>query len=205
MAVKRFILSILSDNRGAAMVEFTIIMVPLLVITFGIVDFGHALYQWNSAEKATQAGVRIAVISEPVSLGLADFDCANDTIVLGTHCRDGGTSFGTIVCNGATSTCSGASGACADCNTFSPEAFNAILAPMQQMFPRIEAANVIVEYREVGLGFAGRESPVPAVTVRLTGLTFDFVAIGQLLGFGSLEMPDFRATLTGEDLSSAGA
>ncbi|MGH6620003.1 MAG: TadE/TadG family type IV pilus assembly protein [Alphaproteobacteria bacterium] len=190
--------SIFRDRSGTAMVEFTIIFMLLMLLTGGIVDFGNLLYQWNSAEKATQAGARAAAISDPVATELATFDCDNNSITLGTPCRNGGTSFGTIVCNGATSTCSGG-------KTFSATALGLILTPMQKMFPRLQAQNVIVEYTDVGLGFAGRQAPVPEIRVRLTGLTFDYAFLGSLLGFPSITMPDFRATLVGEDLSSAGA
>lgn len=190
--------SIFKDRSGTAMVEFTIIFMLLMLLTGGIVDFGNLLYQWNSAEKATQAGVRAAMISDPVATELATFDCDNNSITLGTPCRNGGTSFGTIVCNGATSTCS-------DGKTFSAAALGLILAPMRKMFPRLQAQNVIVEYTDVGLGFAGRQAPIPEIRVRLTGLTFDYAFLGGLLGLSSITMPDFRATLVGEDLSSAGA
>ena len=123
-----FLKTSLRDTSGAAMVEFTVVMMLLLVLTFGIVDFGNALFQWNSAEKATQAGARAATISDPVASELATFDCDNNSIPLGTPCRNGGDSFGTITCNGAGSSCGGS-------YTFSAAAFNLILAPMQQMFP----------------------------------------------------------------------
>jgi hypothetical protein len=180
------------------MVEFSLIALLLLLLTLGMVDFGHAWYQWNSAEKATQVGVRAAVISDPVAVELADFDCDNGSIALGTPCRDPGAStFGTIVCDGSTSTCSGG-------NTFSPDALALILAPMQKVYPRVQASNVIVEYIDVRLGFAGREAPVPEVRVSLTGLTFNYAFLGGLLGFSNITMPDFHASLVGEDLSSAG-
>ena len=190
--------SLLKDRSGSTMVEFTLVFMLLLLLTSGIVDFGNLLYQWNSAEKATQAGVRAATISDPVATELATFDCDNNSITLGTPCRNGGSSFGTIVCSGATSTCSGG-------NTFSTAALTLILAPMRKMFPKVQAQNVIVEYVDVGLGFAGRKAPVPEIRVRLTGLTFEYAFLGGLLGFSNITMPDFRATLVGEDLSSAGA
>ena len=59
--------------------------------------------------------------------------------------------------------------------------------------------------RGAGLGFVGRGAPVPMVTVRLTGMTYDFIAIDDLLGFGAITMPGFDATLVGEDLNGAGA
>ncbi len=54
-----------------------------------------------------------------------------------------------------------------------------------------------------GPGFAGRPGgPVPTVTMRLTGLNFDFVVLGGLLGFGPVQMPGLATTVTGEDLPS---
>jgi TadE-like protein len=180
------------------MIEFTVVMMVLFLLTAGIIDFGHLLFQWNSAEKATQVGARAAAISDPVATELATFDCKNSSISLGTPCRNGGNSFGTIVCSGATGACDGS-------YSFSNAAFNLIIAPMQQMFPRLQPQNVVVEYIDVGLGFAGRQGPVPEIRVSLTGMNFSYAFLGGLLGNWTIAMPDFRATLVGEDLSSAGA
>ena len=46
---------------------------------------------------------------------------------------------------------------------------------------------------------------MPMVTVRLTGMEYDFVALDDLLGFGALTMPSFDATLVAEDFNGAGA
>ena len=194
--------SIVKDQGGAAMVEFSIVMLLLFLLTFGIVEFGNLVFQWNSAEKATQVGVRTAVISDPVATELSSFDCRNGSISLGTPCRNGGNTFGTVTCNGASSSC-----ICPQLSncTFSSAALNLILTPMRKAFPRLQAQNIIVDYIDVGLGFAGRQGPVPEVRVRLTGLTFRYVFLGGFLGFSNITMPDFRASLVGEDLSSAGA
>jgi hypothetical protein len=69
------------------------------------------------------------------------------------------------------------------------------------MYPSITAANVEVEYKNVGLGYSGDPNGpdvAPLVTVRLTGLTFQ--PITSLL-LASFTMPDFATSLTGEDLS----
>ena len=76
---------------------------------------------------------------------------------------------------------------------------------MQAIFPRITADNVEVRFAGAGLGFVGRGSPVPIVTVRLVNMTFDFVVMDDLLGFGQVAMPTFDASLVGEDLNGAGA
>ena len=60
-----------NDESGAAMVEMSLVLVLLLVLTLGFVDFGHAFYQWNAAGKAVQAGARMASVSNPVATGLA--------------------------------------------------------------------------------------------------------------------------------------
>ncbi len=194
------------DQRGAAMLEFTLVVVLMFVMTFGIVDFGRAFWLWNSAEKATQIGVRAAIIADPLLADLATYDCNNASVTLGTPCRLGGDTFGTVECRGDTMACTvtgGGGGLAGGPVVAAP--LNMILDRMRVAFPSLQAANVIVEYRDIGLGFAGRQDgPVPAVTVRLTGLTYNFLALGDLLGMGAITMPDFKATLIGEDLSSAG-
>ncbi len=185
-------------TRGTTMVETTITLMLLLGLTFGIIEFSNAFWQWNSAEKATKLGARRAVTANPVAQQLKTWDCASSTILLGTKCSDAAAlTFGTIVCNGATSSCTGG-------YTYSAAAMGVIVAQMQTVFPRVLASNVVVEYRDLRLGFAGRGSPIPAVTVRVTGMTFTFTAMSGLFGLGPITMPDFRATLTGEDLSDDG-
>jgi Flp pilus assembly protein TadG len=186
-------------TRGAAMVETTITLVLMLGLTFSIVEFGNALWQWNSAEKSTKVGARLAATADPVAQELKTWDCATSTILLGTPCSDtAAATFGTITCSGATSSCSGG-------YTFSTTAFGVILAQMQTIFPRVQASNLVIEYRDVRLGFAGRGRAVPAITVRLTSMTYTFTVMDDLFGLGPITMPDFRATLTGEDLSDDGA
>jgi hypothetical protein len=82
---------------------------------------------------------------------------------------------------------------------------NALVVEMRRFAPNLEAQNVQVVLRGAGLGFVGRGSPVPMVTVRLTGMQYDFIALDDLLGFGALTMPSFDATVVGEDLNGAGA
>ena len=200
MANNGFMLgALLKCRRGATMVETTLTLLLMLGITFGIIEFANALWQWNTAEKATKVGARLAATADPVAQGLKTFDCATSTIVLGTSCKDvSAATFGTIVCSGATASCGGG-------YAYSSTAMAVIVTGMQAIFPRIQTANVVVEYRDVRLGFAGRGRAVPVITVRLTGMTYTFTAIDNLYGLGPIAMPDFRATLTGEDLSDDGA
>ena len=49
---------LLRDERGATLVETTIVFSTVLILTFGIVEFGNAMWQYHCAEKATAIGVR---------------------------------------------------------------------------------------------------------------------------------------------------
>ncbi len=81
----------------------------------------------------------------------------------------------------------------------------------------LNTSNVTIDYSHVGMGFAGRPGLdiVPVVTVRLTGVTFDFMILSfirPLMFYGSEQpttsgflMPPFTATLSGEDMFSGGA
>ena len=48
------------SERAAALVEFAIVLPILLLIVFGIVDFGRALYTANNLTSAVREGARLA-------------------------------------------------------------------------------------------------------------------------------------------------
>lgn len=195
MADPRF----LRDERGTTAVEFAFVSLFLLLTTFGIIDFGLMLWQWNIAEKATQVGVRTAVVSNFVAPNLATFPSA-PTSPPGTGCSD---ATGAIIadCDFAPVTCT--SGGCSAFG-FDNNAFTWIVQAMQQIDPFITPANVQVTYSPNGLGFVGRPGGLPmTVTVQLIGMQFNFFVIGALIGQnGPFAMPNFTATLIGEDMST---
>ena len=182
---------------GTATLEMSLVAFLLFVTTFSVAEFAVLWWEMNSADKATQVGVREAVVSDPIATELASWDCGTSSILPGTPCSASGTAtFGTITCDGSTQSCSSG-------YTFNGTEFNRLLARMQQVFPLLTGAEVSIDYTDIGLGFAGRVRPVPLVSVRLVGMTFDFLAIEFMMG-RSVAMPNFRATLTGEDLTTAG-
>jgi Flp pilus assembly protein TadG len=64
---------IAADARGATTVEFGLVSGFLFLILFAIADFGFAFWQWSSASKALQLGVRLASVSDPVASDLKTF------------------------------------------------------------------------------------------------------------------------------------
>lgn len=185
-----------ANCSGASLVEYTLVFAMLMVLSFGLIEFGVVLYQYNAAEKATSVGARWIATRGPVVTGLSDCLVAPPANSAGTPCLDvaGSLSATPVVCNAGAP-----SGAC------QAAVLSELVARMQQFAPQIEAQNVQVIVGPSGYGFVGRGSPVPLVTVRLTGMTYDFIALDDLLGFGALTMPGFDSTLVGEDYNGAGA
>lgn len=45
-------------QKGVAAVEFGILLIPLVVLAFGITEYGRAIYQYNALAKATRDATR---------------------------------------------------------------------------------------------------------------------------------------------------
>lgn len=51
-------------SRGQALVEFALIFPILMLLLFGVVDFGRAIYDYNTLANAARAGVRVAIVNQ---------------------------------------------------------------------------------------------------------------------------------------------
>ena len=51
------------SQKGAAMVEFALILIPLLVITFGIIEFGMLMYNQQVITNASREGARAGIVA----------------------------------------------------------------------------------------------------------------------------------------------
>lgn len=187
------------DTRAGSAVEFAMVLPLLLILLFGIIDGGRFMWEYNEAEKATQMGVRYAVVTDPVASGLYDYSFSiSDGIVQGNAVPTA--NFDNATCDDTTCSCAG--GDICGSITWDQTAFDNIRNRMQAMYPAIQDSNISVEYKNVGLGFSGDpdgSDVSPLVTVKLTGL--EFHPITCLVFACSIPMPDFRAALTGEDLN----
>ena len=98
-----------SPQSGAAMVEFALVLIPLLLIVFGITELGRALYQQNSLVKSVHAGARY-IARQPDALIAPQPDAP----IVGDPCTQGVTwtqvssnARNLVVC-GRTANCDGA-------------------------------------------------------------------------------------------------
>ena len=186
-----------SGTSGTSSVEFALVALVFLIAVLGTIDFARALWQWNLAARATQVGARAAIVRDPVALNVRQFDGILATPA-GAQVPISALSPNPILC-----TAEGCGGGLAtlDPALLDAAAFAGIVAAMRAYDRRIQTANVIVEYRHVGLGLAGNPAGPdldPVVTVRLRDLRFEFLAIG-FLQLPAITLPDFRASLTAED------
>jgi Flp pilus assembly protein TadG len=184
---------LLLDRRGASAAEFALVAPLLILFIFGIIDGGRFLWEVNKAEKATQVGARVAIVTDVLDSGIEDENYVGVVV-------DGVTlTQGDVIPAGAFATVSCTSGGCDGGGTFDTASFDRIVERMSFMKPDIDAADVTVTYRGSGLGFAGDPNGMdvaPLVTVELQNVQFRPLV---LLGAVPFTLPPFTTTLTAED------
>lgn len=187
-------------------------VLPLaLLLMFGIIDAGRYSWQMNQLEKASQAGVRYAVVTDIVPQGLNEYDtsgftCADGTVI-DTADRICAEALGSIRCSAASGSlsCSCVSGPCPGLGSADGSAFANIVARIARRAPMVEAENVSVTYSGSGLGFSGDPTITdtgaelsdiaPLVTVEIAS-----VEMRPLMLFGAgLVLPTVSSALTLED------
>lgn len=181
---------LIRHRGGASAAEFALVLPLLIMFLFGTIDVGRLMWTWNRAEKATQMGVRYAVVTDMVPADLATRNFATSNGVPGGDPVPT-SQFLSTTCDSAS--CTGGWG-------YDQAAFRRVVDRMHLIMPEIGDANVEIDYENVGLGYAGDPhgpDVAPLVTVRLTRLTFQ--PLTTLIFGAAMRMPDFRAALTLED------
>ena len=188
--MRRALVTLCRDRGGASAAEFAMVLPLFLILLLGVIDVGRLMWTWNRAEKATQVGVRHAVVTNLVPATLATQNFALDNGVPGGDPVPT-SQFSSTTCD--TTSCTNSWG-------YDAAAFDAIVTRMDRVLPELSDTSVLIDYENVGLGYAGDPhgpDVAPLVTVRLTGLTFQPIT-GMLFGV-NVSLPDFRAALTSED------
>lgn len=175
--------------------EYAVVVVLFIGVIFAVLDFSRAMWAWNMAEKATQRGVRVAAVTDYVANNLRTWDGIANGLEAGAVIPVDDNLSIKITCKQPPGNC-GTWG-------WDQAAFDSIVNVMADLYPDITPDKVTIEYVHVGRGVAGRpDGPdiEPLITIRLEGLQFSFYT--PLLSGMTLNMPDFRASLTSEDGST---
>ena len=188
------------DRSGASAAEFALVLPLLILLLFGIIDGGRFLWEVNKAEKATQVGARVAVVTDVLDDGLANEDYVDQTIGSVTLTQGDvipAAALGQLDCGEGGCTCVSN---CPDIDQPDDyaERFDRIDERMRFMKQDIEADDVTVSYRGSGLGFAGDPNGMeiaPLVTVELESEFRPLILFSAV----PVPLPTFRTTLTAED------
>ena len=204
------------DQRGAVIVEVTIVLTFMFVLVLGGIEFLLLFYQWNAAAKAVQVGARLAAVSDPVAAGLNGLSAA---VVTAAVPPGAAMPNFAITCNGRTAACQCTpANACRGVTGYGRAAMNTIVfgrgssscsdaksadnVGMCDIFSRITPANVVIVYTQTGRGYAGRPGgPVPTITISLQNLPFQFFFLRGLIGLHNLTIPASTTSVMAEDLS----
>lgn len=189
---------------GSSAAEFAIVLPLLLFFLLGIIDVGRVMWLLNSTEKATQMGVRMAVVTDMIPGGLSSTDYGS-TLGQGASVAS---AFGAARCqkSGGAVSCSCTTTPCPTLTPVNSNAFDAIVQRMDAMLPLITGDDVTIDYKNSGLGYAGDPNGAdiaPIVTVTVTNLSFTPL-VGQFFG-ASFALPPISASLTLEDGSGTAA
>ena len=90
-------------ERGASAVEFALVVIPLLMVVAGIVNFGFVFAQQLSLDNAVRAGARAGVVdtgNDPVTITTSQF---NSTVIAKTQTSGLSVTYpGLSTCKGST-------------------------------------------------------------------------------------------------------
>lgn len=62
----------LKNSDGAAMVEFAIVLIPLMILVFGIIEFGIIMYDKAVITNASREGARAGIVFNSPALSSGD-------------------------------------------------------------------------------------------------------------------------------------
>jgi len=92
--------------RGVAAVELALTMVPLLVLTFGVTEYGRAIYTYNTIDKAARDATRYLTAPPP---GIVDTDGAAKNLVVYGNVEGTGTPLAPDLATSMVSICNATS------------------------------------------------------------------------------------------------
>lgn len=201
---------LLRDSVGSTMAEFALVLPVFLLFVFGLIDGARLMWDMNQLEKATQAGARVAIVTNVLPSDLDDYNYVGKSVggVTLTQGDPIPLESWVITCTESGCTCTVAT--CPALGTMNQTDFRRIVDRMRLLQPKLTYANVAVDYRSSGLGFAGDPngsdiSPLVTVRTRDDGqltdanrLKFRPVTGLSLLTFN---LPVVATTLPAEDMN----
>jgi len=79
----------LPGETGSALVEMAISLFLLVILVFGIIEFGRALYIKNTLTNAAREGARLAVVSTSTTLNVPEIESRVHAVIPDNILADG--------------------------------------------------------------------------------------------------------------------
>ena len=182
-ALNRFV----REAGGAFQIEFAITMPVLIVLSLGLLEFSLVSFEFQKASEATRRAARYVIIGNdiPNTANLLDVESA-----VTITCTSTG---GEVSCDNASPAGTAVGGTYPTAN----ENFQAMFDLMVAIKTDLTEEHVVVTYESTRVGDVDNAGGViPLVTITVTGLEHNFVT-GHVLGFDSMEFPDFKTSILG--------
>ncbi|MEM8751627.1 MAG: TadE/TadG family type IV pilus assembly protein [Pseudomonadota bacterium] len=192
--IKRY----LRATRGAATIEYILLLLPLLALVLTAFQIALAYHFTLTAQQAVELGARIAAVRDPVSTAMPDVNEVAAGFSQGQSC-----SIGACEPPGGPWVCSGENLG-GECDAV---AYNAIFLEVARIAYLLDPDDLSVSYIDGRLGFAGGPfTPIVQVEIREKPFFLQFL-FNLALADGSAEveevtLPAVAASAIAEDLSS---
>lgn len=148
--------------RGVVAVEFAILLIPLITMAFGVVEYGRAIYHYNALVKAVRDGTRLLTQNNPADASYANRQAEARCLVL----------HGNINCSGPTLVPGLAAGHVLICDRVHFAA-GCAAQPVYENVPTGQGLINLVEIRITGYQYNYLGLPLGWALVHLTSTTFD--------------------------------
>lgn len=76
------------DSRGQALVEMALVIFLLMLLVFGIFEFGRAMYIKNTLTHSARAGARAGVVTPGLISPVTHKGCTDASSVIATSCNN---------------------------------------------------------------------------------------------------------------------
>lgn len=178
------------NKSGASLPEFALLFPLFSLLSFGILEVGYLMWQFQQGAIASKRAVRIAITRDLITPGSIS-DCGPNQpadLAAGTFCAAVPDFTVWLTCDGV-----------ADPAACGPDVAD-VINEINNFYPRSQG-NVQIQLSGGALGFNGLGRPVPVVTVRFVGVQFEFIVL-KGFGFGPVNMPALSSSAPAEDLTS---
>ncbi|SOH94716.1 TadE-like protein [Monaibacterium marinum] len=206
--IRQMIGRFISNERGAASLEYVIVFTPLMLLILLIVQVSIAYHWALSAQKGLEMAARLAAVTPPVSTSLTVQTGLGTRVINRTPTS--GASVGDACYLGAcetiaTSVCNGSAFALRDDETI-PDSdcdftrFKLIYDEVDRFAYSLELEDFAIAYEDVSLGNAG-QTYVPLIVLAVSPQSMPMI-LRMFDTSVEFEIPEILATIVAEDLSN---